>query len=387
MEITIGIYALIFLFFFIVVPGFLARRFYYNGEFSKQININTNSIMNFVYSLFVGIILSLLFISIFNSISEKSINIDKILNDFDSNFVASSNEESKNIILTNNKNDNPKITSENGKFDGLSENLYNYYLPFLGGIYFFSSITGFFFSKIVLLFGWDTRWKFLRYSNNWHYFFSGKILKFKKYVAEDIDHKLKVKYTYLDILVSEKGEDTTLYSGLFADYDLNPFDTSKLEKIYLYKAIRYKKNNENTLTKNIPGNLFTIMGDRILNINCTYICFDEDESNNKKFKRQKNLLIPIQIVSTLLFLTILISFVFSLNIFSSVWYHEEVLSKSFFFKILIIFTLNIFIGLMTPFEILKKEKKVKLIGAKAIFLKILLFVISLCLIYIIIKFF
>lgn len=64
MEISIGIYALIFIFFFLITPGFLARRFYYHGEFSKQINLNNNSFMNVIYSLFVGIILSLLFIYI-----------------------------------------------------------------------------------------------------------------------------------------------------------------------------------------------------------------------------------------------------------------------------------------------------------------------------------
>ncbi|MCL9808931.1 hypothetical protein [Flavobacterium luminosum] len=376
MEITIGIYALIYIFFFLVIPGFLARRFYYHGEFSKQININTNSVMNFIYSLFVGILLSLLFISIFNCFSKQGINIDNILNDFDTNFVTSLGDEStdktKSISL-----------AKKGKFDGLSENIYSDYLPFLGGIYFFSAIIGFFLSKIVLLFSWDTRWKFLRFSNNWHYLFSGKILKFKKYISSEIDHRLKVKYTYLDILVSEKGEETTLYSGLFADYDLNPQDTCKLEKIHLYKAIRYKKNDDGTtVSKNIPGNLFTIVGDRILNINCTYICFDEEESNNKKFSNQKNLLIPVQIASTLFFLTILISFTFSLNIFNSSWYNQELLSKSFFYKVLIIFTLNFGIGLITPFEIFKKEKKVKFIGMKAYSLKIILIIISLCLIYI-----
>lgn len=368
MEFSIGIYAIIFISFFLIIPGFLARRFYYNGEFSKQINLNNSSSINLVYSLFVGIILSLCFVVIFNSISDIGINIDSVLNSFDANFV--SQQENYNTL---------------GKFDGLSENIYKIYLPFIGGMYFFSAMIGFFFSKFVLFFGWDTRWKFFRYSNNWHYLFSGKILKFKKYTSSNIDHNLKVKYTYLDILVSEKGEETTLYSGLFADYDINPQDISKLEKVHLLKATRYKKDGNVTLIKNIPGNLFTIMGDRILNINCTYICFDEEESRNKSFISQKNIFIPILIVSTLFFLTILISFLFSLNLFNSVWY-QTILSKSILTKIILLFFLNIVMGLFTPFEIKNEEKKVKFIGIKAYLYKYILIIIMLVILHFVCNF-
>jgi len=359
MVVTIGFYAIIFIFFFLIIPGFLARRFYYNGEFSKQLNLNSSSLINLLYSLFCGIILSLCFVSIFNFISEEGINIDNVLNNFDSNFIS---ETSK--------------TNPLGKFDGLTANIYKTYLPFIGGMYLFSVMFGFFLSKFVIFFGWDTRWKFFRYSNNWHYLFSGKILKFKKYSASNIDHNLKVKYTYLDILVSEKGDATTLYSGLFADYDINPQDISKLEKVHLLKATRYKKDGDSVKTKNIPGNIFTIMGDRILNINCTYICFDEDESKNKSFLTQKNIFIPLTILSTLFFLTIFISFLFSLNIFNSNWY-EAILSKSIFTKIVLLFFLNIVMGLFTPFEIKNEEKKVAFIGLKAYSFKIVLILIML----------
>lgn len=363
MEFTIGIYAIIFISFFLIIPGSLARRFYYNGEFSKQINLNNSSSINLVYSLFVGIILSLCFVAIFNSVSDEGINIDSVLNSFDANFV-SQQDKSKEL----------------GKFDGLSDNILKVYLPFIGGMYFFSAMIGFFLSKFVVFFGWDTRWKFFRFGNNWHYLFSGKILKFKKYTSSNIDHNLKVKYTYLDILVSGKGDETTLYSGLFADYDINPQDISKLEKVHLLKAIRYKKDGDETLIRNIPGNLFTIMGHNILNINCTYICFDEEESRNKSFIFQKNIFIPVSIVSTLFFLTILISFLFSLNLFNSIWY-QRILIESILTKTILLFFLNIIMGLFTPFEINNEEKKVKFIGTKAYFYKIILICIMLVILH------
>lgn len=366
MEVSIGIYAIIFIFFFLITPGFLARRFFYHGEFSKQINLNSNSFMNVIYSLFVGIMLSLVFIYISNCFINNTINIDTILNDFDSNFI-STNPELNNL----------------GRFNGLTNNMKSYYLPFIGAIYVFSSMVGYFSSKIILFFNWDTRWKFLRFNNNWHYQFSGRILKFKKNLSIGFNHKLKVKYTYLDILVSEKGDIATLYSGLFADYDINPQDTTKLEKIHLYKASRYKKVDDTVEIKNIPGNLFTIMGNNILNINCTYICYDEDETKFRKFIIQKNIVFPLLVFSTLFFLSILISFIFSINIINAEWYNV-ILSQSFIFKLILIFTINIVSGLITPFHIKSSEKRVVFIGFQACFYKIILSIILtilLCIMY------
>jgi hypothetical protein len=364
MEVSIGIYAIIFIFFFLITPGFLARRFFYHGEFSKQINLNSNSFMNVIYSLFVGIMLSLVFIYISNCFINNTINIDTILNDFDSNFI-STNQESNNL----------------GRFNGLTNNMKSYYLPFIGAIYVFSSMVGYFSSKIILFFNWDTRWKFLRFNNNWHYQFSGRILKFKKNLSVGFNHKLKVKYTYLDILVSENGEKSTLYSGLFADYDINPQDTTKLEKIHLYKASRYKKVEDAVEIKNIPGNLFTIMGNNILNINCTYICYDEDETKFRKFIIQKNILFPLLVFSTLFFLSILVSFIFSINIVNTEWY-KLLLSQSFIFKTIFIFTINIVIGLVTPFQIKSSEKKVVFIGFKPYFYKIILSIVMIVVLYV-----
>lgn len=366
MEVSIGIYAIIFIFFFLITPGFLARRFFYHGEFSKQINLNSNSFMNVIYSLFVGIMLSLVFIYISNCFINNTINIDTILNDFDSNFIST----------------NPALNNL-GRFNGLTNNMKSYYLPFIGAIYVFSSMVGYFSSKIILFFNWDTRWKFLRFNNNWHYQFSGRILKFKKNLSIGFNHKLKVKYTYLDILVSEKGDIATLYSGLFADYDINPQDTTKLEKIHLYKASRYKKVDDTVEIKNIPGNLFTIMGNNILNINCTYICYDEDETKFRKFIIQKNIVFPLLVFSTLFFLSILVSFIFSINIINTEWY-KLLLSQSFIFKTIFILTINIVIGLVTPFQIKSSEKKVVFIGFKPYFYKIILsiiMIILLCMMY------
>lgn len=350
MEVSVGIYTIIFIFFFLIIPGFIGRRFYYHGEFSKQINTGVGSLLNLIYSFFVGVILSLCFVCILNLISDKGVNIDDVLNKFDANFVS----PSSNVV-------------QSQKFNGFSESMYTIYLPFIAGVYLFSAIFGFFLSKIVLLFGCDTKWKFLRYGNNWHYLFSGKILKFKPH----LDNKLKVEFTYLDVLVSEKSDETTLYSGLLADYEICPYDISKLEKIHLLKATRYKKLDDKVITKNIPGNLFTIMGDKILNINCTYICFDEAESKRKSFLFQKRLLFAFKILTSLFFLVVFVCFAFKLNVFGSMWF-LDILNKPLLEKLCLLFLLNITIGLFTPFIIDSEKMQVNFIGWKQYFYKILL---------------
>lgn len=362
MEITIGIYAIIIISFFLIIPGYLTRRLYFNGEFSKQININNGTLINLIYSLFLGIVLIVCFVYVFNYFNKDTINIDSVLNSFDNYFVSGQN------------------SSSTEKFNGLTVNIKSIYIPIIGALYIFCGIIGFFSSKLIIFTGLDTKWKFFRFSNNWHYLFSGKILKFKKHTESDIDYTFKVKYTYLDILVSEKGDETTLYSGLYADYEINPRDISKLDKIHLFKAVRYKKNNGTVESKNIPGNIFTIMGDRILNINCTYICFDEEVSKNKSFKIQKNIFIPTLIFSSVFFLIITISFIFSFNLFNSNWY-ENLLSRSIYEKCLVLFLLNSILGLFTPFKIQEDDKKIEFIGWEVYMLKFLPIIITLLILF------
>lgn len=346
MEISIGIYALIFIFFFIFIPGFIARRFYCNGEFSKQVNWSSNTMSNVLSSLIVGFILTLLFISLFNLVSSNTIDVDSILKKFDSYFISAEKEPSKSTL-----------------FDGFSSNFYKYYFPFLSGIYLFCAFLGFALSRIILILGLDTKVKFLRFNNNWHYLFTGKILKFKK-IDHDNNISLKVKYTYLDILVQDKGDDTSLYSGLFADYDLSCDNLNKLEKIYLYKATRYKKKEDGFEVKSIPGNIFTIMADRIVNINCTYVCHNEDESKEQTFKYISQLYNIAQLLFALFFVVTVISLIFSFNLFQATWY-SNFLAQSVWVKLLVLFALNVTVGILTPIEINAKEKKIKFIAIKS----------------------
>jgi hypothetical protein len=356
MEVSIGIYAVIFIFFFLVIPGYIARRFYYNGEFSKQISWNNNGLTNLFSSLFVGIILCVIYITLINLVSKTPIIVDDFLNQFDRFYVL-----------------NDSFSGDKKRFNGFSKSAYDVYLPFISGICFAAALLGFFIGKIVVFFSLDTKWKFLRYSNTWHYLFTGRILKIKS--STKFSKKLpKIKYTYLDILVSEKDNETKLYSGLYANYDVSFTDINKLDKIYLYKAVRYKKIDNKVEIRDIPGDVFTIIADKILNINSTYVCYEENEETALKYLFWRKIIIPFQIVTVIIFLMVLVSLIFSLNPFNSSYY-SVVLQNNFIAKFFIAFTLNMLIGLLTPFNINSKEKTIKFIGVIPFLAKILLTII------------
>jgi len=347
MQVSIGIYALIFIFFLLIIPGFLARRAYYNGEFSKEINWSRNTFSNFLSSLLVGIITVSVFVLIYNLISTSKISFDGILNLLDTYFIG---------------DQYPRVISIKKRFDGFTEVFGSKYLPFIGFSYFFSLIIGFLFNRIVMTFDLDIKFKLLRFSNNWHYLTSGRILRLEKVDLPSEYKKYKVKNTFFDILVAENGDKTTLYSGLHADYEVSSVDVNKLEKIHLLQAARYKKNEEGMIErKEIPGNLFTIMGDRILNINTTYICYSETEFLKMRFKPYKIIFFSFQILRILTFFFMSGIFIFSLKIFSNEWFNY-LLIKNWFYKLVVLLSINILLGLAIPFKLDNENFILKFIG-------------------------
>lgn len=345
MEVSLGLYAVVFIFFFIVVPGYIFRRFYCNGVFSKQVNWTNNILANLLSSFVTGIILSVGFLFTLNIFSKNPIDLDKILLSVD-NLIVSVNAQ----------NQDPK------KFEGFTDSFYSKYLPFIFFLYLTAAFLGFFSSKAIQKLGLDTKFKIFRYENNWHYLFSGKILKFKKYDSSIQTKQPRVKYTFIDVLAENSSEKPTLYSGFIADYDLNFRDPSKLDRIYLYKAGRYKKMESGEMAlKSIPGNIFTILGSKIININCTYVGYNEEEQIAEKYRLKRSILVTAQTISILLFLLILVSFITSYNFFRANFF-VHVLAQNFFIKALFLLELNWFLGLFTPFKLDDEKKIVSFIG-------------------------
>ncbi len=362
MSISLGVYNIVLIFFFIIIPGYLLRRFYYQGEFSKQLYSYNGQIPNLIYSFITGLFFTLIYVFIINLVQANTIDVEEILINFD-NLIE------KDVTTEINEISNIKASE---KFLGLYSKLYNTYLPYLFSIYLFTIFIGVISSKLVIYFNLDSVFKLLRFKNSWHYLFTGRILKQYKF-KNSISKDLKIEYNYIDVLVDNKTEKPQLYSGLYVDYSLNPNDPCKLEKLHLTKTIRYSKKNNDTEKKEIPGEIFTILGENILNINCNYV-FKKIEK--KKYLKSLLLLGQIFTISTFVITSIIL--LIEINLFDSSFL-EKSFKYSFFKKILLLLMLNISLGILTPFDI--KKEKIEFIGFKAFILKFVLFAILFFIIY------
>lgn len=355
MNITLGIYSIVLFFFYIIVPGYIFRRFYYHGEFSKELNTKNHHLQHLIYSSFTGIVIVFLFTSLLNCSEEISIDYNHFLVKFHNKFIK---EEAKEVASEIFFKDNSE--------------LYVKYLPFLLSLYGISITFGYLISKVIILLKIDTYTKVLRFKNEWYYIFNGKFLRFKK---KNTFSKLKVKYTFLDVLVRTENESPILYSGLLADYELCHNNISKIERIHLLKAVRRENQQAGIIRKTIPGNVFTILGENIININCTYIFYNSTEIKLIKFENWGKVVVFLQLLTLLIiaffFVTIVIMkiSVFDFDLL------KIVTSKSLWFRLLSIYSLNVFLGLVTPVKMNRNNLKIEFLGWHAVFLKIIFLVI------------
>jgi hypothetical protein len=264
-----------------------------------------------------------------------------------------------------------------------NKEIYTKYLPFLIGLYGMSLVLGYFISKVIIHLNIDTNFKIFRFRNEWYYIFNGKLLRFKKVSSNDSRIGINVKHTYLDVLVRTNMDTPTLYSGFLADYELNFENISKIERLHLLKAVRrdVDDNGNRINLKPIPGNIFTILGENIININCTYILFNSSELKRRKFERLVKPVVILQLISFLFLAIMFVTVVIMKTNVTSLDFINVVISKSLWYRLIFVFFLNVIIGFITPFDINRNELEFKFIGWHAIFLKIIFSVLLFSILY------
>lgn len=290
MNLTIGFIAF---FISIVIPGIIFRRFYFYGEFSKQFNAKDPVLHSIYFSIIPGIVLQLLCVLLFN-----------LLVGFESSYLDVF------TIFKDITSDNNKETQELTK-NFIDDDIITFFLYTLF-VVLISSFLGWSTSRLIRLFKWDKKYKLFRFKNQWYYIFSGELLnlkKFKEAHKEIIGNNNKsqdqdVLMTFADILVSvsESNDRKELYTGYVVDYDLRSDDASQLDRVYLIDTYRYKKienqsnNNKEDIKKplvsrnrlKVPGDVFVLKANRIVNINLTYVpsLKKKIEKQRKEFKKQ-----------------------------------------------------------------------------------------------------
>jgi len=233
----------------LVVPGVIFKRFYFQGQFTKQFGAGLFAdrlITSIFWGIFVQIITFLLYSRIFGFTytSLKQV-IDKTYS-----------EISKNLL--------PNFTYvQLGHILG--------YLIFL---LFMSGALGTFLHLLIRLFKIDVFFKVLRFSNEWNYYFNGEILSTREFRG---GKKGKVLSTSVDLLIDDGTEKNKMVSGFLTQYTLSP-KTGELETIYLTNAKRYSKSESKF--KEIPGDCFIVPFNKVIDMNLNYDTIEV--VNNKK---------------------------------------------------------------------------------------------------------
>jgi hypothetical protein len=237
------------LIFLLLFPGITFRRFYYTEEFSKQYfkrNFFDLFISSILPSIFIHLSLSLI-------VSILGYQVDfKVLGKL---LTADGYSE---IVFSNIQSNTIKISI--------------YYLSSL----FIGVITGYLSKRVIRYYNIDSRRKFFRYNNSWHYIFTGEFFNFPRASFDLIDDSFKsIEFVYVDALV-ESSEGTIIYDGILVDYELS--SNGGLSNFSLKEVQRRMlKDDEAKKYYNIPGHIMVIPAKSIINLNFSYYKFVEIE--------------------------------------------------------------------------------------------------------------
>ncbi|WP_047418252.1 hypothetical protein [Cellulophaga sp. Hel_I_12] len=282
MEIAINS---VLLFLFILFPGIIFLRFYFTGEFTKQ--FSKRPITETIYlSILPGIVIQGITFLTF----QKLVNGNKI-----SQYLEALNDlQSNNFVSL--------------VFDLSTVGYFLLYYLFL---IVYAILLSTILYKIVRISGLDKYSPVLRFDNTWHYYFSGEVTKFTSY-RNIVEKGRIVDLTYADILIRTSEDKTQLYRGILRQHTISK-DSGRLEEIYLMDAYRYSDKIDNF--KSIPGNIFIIPYENVLNINLTYLT----KEYQNKLKNFRSLIIDILLLGILiLFLIDVFKLYAGLNIKSQI---------------------------------------------------------------------
>ncbi|WP_339753225.1 hypothetical protein [Algoriphagus aquimarinus] len=263
----------------LIVPGVFFKRFYFQGPFHRQFQSGLFA-DRFITSLFWGIVTQIMTFYIFiNTFDVEYSSVYELLTRTHEEL-----RENKMPLIE-------KATLTNTLLYLLSSVLV---AIFLGQMAF----------RFVRLIKLDLYTNVLRFSNKWHYYFSGEILKTKEFKKGGTKQKGEVIATLVDVLVNYGDGDDRLFSGNLVQYTIN--STGNLETLYLAGARRYSNSRgENIPAKEIPGDCFVIPYQNVLNMNVQYI-LRKIENGKKRESIKKGSTIGIQVFIFILFVTLFI---------------------------------------------------------------------------------
>ncbi len=272
-----------------IFPGLLFRKFYFGGEFTKQFQ-QGNLMERFLWTLFFSVVILL-----FSSLGFIFLENHKYFHL--QNYISYETIKKLFESLSNNK-----LPEK----EDINISIYLNFLYLILVIYLISIVFGYISYKAVRIFNIDTYLSSFKFKNYWHYLIKSNITNGKKLKNN------KYLYTNADIMLEVNGK-TELYSGYVQNYYIdsvtNKLDCIVLKNAYKFIVVENEKNldieesinrqeniyevhktykDKKIYKKNIPGDIFTISNEKIINLNLTYV---EKVITNNDRKRKLKLLI------------------------------------------------------------------------------------------------
>lgn len=235
----------------LIVPGIIFKRFYYQGQFTKQFGTDPFAdrlITSLFWGIFVQIIAFLIFSRYFG-------------------FTYTSIKKQIDVVYASIvQNKIPDITYKQ--------------IFYLLGYLIFSVITALLLGSLchflIRFLKLDIKFNVLRFSNRWNYLIRGDILATREFKSAK---KGKVLFTVVDIVIDDATEKNKMISGVLTDYIISE-KTGELETVYLTAAKKYSITNNTP--KEIPGDCLIVPCHRMVNMNLTYILKVVDKNKKRQ---------------------------------------------------------------------------------------------------------
>lgn len=237
--------------FILVIPGLVFRYSYLHGTYAKQ-TFKISAVDEIFWAILPALILQLLGIIAVNRFTELEVKLDQVY-----------------AIITN--------ASGSINFDTVQRSLPSFLLYILSLIS-IAALLGLGVRFTVRRLKLDLKYSFLKINNEWYYLFSGEILD-----SELPGESASIYFIQIDALV-QTSEGTVVYCGILEDYFLSR--DNGLDRIYLSSVYRRRLGEDKTEEgeKNVgyferyldtryysmPGDLFVIPYEKIINLNITY---------------------------------------------------------------------------------------------------------------------
>ena len=242
--------------FLVLLPGIIFRSSYLSSSFSRRI-IDRNPIDDVFFAILPAVFFHASAILIVNSTKQGVCGVNV---DFDFLIRLSSSSELTDFSAVSN---------------------FAHQIFFYNSIVLFAAfLLGHLCRKVVRGCKWDRTFRIFRFTNKWHYIFSGEILDFPNIPDQSSD----VDLILLDILSNVSGV-SILYTGKYVDHSLTK--DGDLDNIILKYPQKKEFGSGDSFTE-ISSKYLLIPFSTINNLNLRYFSIEEtSEENAIKYEKQK----------------------------------------------------------------------------------------------------